>query len=64
MTKEEQISDLAGQLDCGDIPGDYDKCKLVDSIAEQVINLGYRKANKVRKDTSRECGECKRVRRC
>lgn len=53
-SKEKKIAELAGQLDCGDIPGDYDKCKLVDSIAEQVINLGYRKADEVRKETVRE----------
>lgn len=56
-SKEKKIAELAGQLDCGDIPGDYDKCKLVDSIAEQVINLGYRKADDMRKETAREIGE-------
>lgn len=54
MTKEDQIAELAGQLGCGDIPGDYDPSKLVDNIAEQVINFGYRKADEVRKETVRE----------
>ena len=54
MTKEDQIAELAGQLGCGDIPGDYDPSKLVDNIAEQVINFGYRKADEVRKETARE----------
>lgn len=54
MTKEDQIAELAGQLGCGDIPGDYDPGKLVDNIAEQVINFGYRKADEVRKETARE----------
>ena len=53
-SKEKQTAELAGQLDCGDISGNYDKCKLVDSIAEQVINFGYRKADEVRKETAQE----------
>ena len=54
MTKEDYIAELAGGLDCAGIPGDYDPSVLVDNIAEQVINAGYRKAEDVRRETIRE----------
>lgn len=54
MTKEDYIAELAGGLDCAGIPGDYDPSVLVDNIAEQVINAGYRKAEDVRRETLKE----------
>ena len=54
MTKEDYIAELAGGLDCAGIPGDYDPSVLVDNIAEQVINAGYRKAEDVRRGTLKE----------
>ena len=54
MTKEDYIAELAGGLDCAGIPGDYDPSVLVDNIAEQVINAGYRKADDVRRETLKE----------
>lgn len=54
MTKEDYIAELAGGLDCAGIPGDYDPSVLVDNIAEQVINAGYRKAKDIRRETLKE----------